>query len=528
MQALGWTPSADLLSLALPLLLSCPMSRLFLSYSRADAVVAIRLHDMLDAAGHDVWMDKSDIKSGAQWRKSIVEAIESAERVLVLLSENSVESDNVRREIDIALDGAVSILPLTLDEVPIPTALRYQLAGIQRHDLFNDFDQGIQALLELLARGKADAGPAHSTSHLRPRAPATGKWIGPSAVCAAAVVTAIALYASTINSAEPAEDTAATFASSPLAVYLFLCAGIYAGFQMTESLLRRPVLREIGDWLMGDSLDGQRAGWSQGFITMFDYVFHVRRRWKRLKIPGFLRSCVVSLGFALLLYGIFTFAGLELLAHKLSVSETFLGALAPDSKWVVTINAVLFTILLAALFNVLPDYVSLIESRYILERLEFASGAGAVFALLAIDAVFTVGIAFVGSAIANVLSPLTSFVMTGNLKELKQWDIPFGLRDLLQVYGVVFGFHPYTSSEVLKPYVTNYCAVFIYSTFLTSGWIWLYLGAGLIVKAGTGFERLRRVMLGPFRVKDRPLSVLGWLCIVVVSAGFWSIQWIGA
>lgn len=493
------------------------MSRLFLSYSRADAASADRLYGALAGHGHDVWMDKSAIQSGAQWRRSIVEAIERSDRVLLLLSRNSATSDHVRREIDIAHDAAVPILPLTLDEVPVPTSLRYQIAGIQRHDLSRDFEEGIGSLLGLLAEDAAGTAPANAAARPLGGRPRHGTWVGRFAVLIATVLTAIALYASNTGDAAVSTSTDAGFVASPFAVYLFLCAGIFALFHMTESLLRRPVLEEIGDWLTGDSLDGQRADRPQGFISMFDAVFKVRHVSKRIKIPGFWRSCFISLAFALLLFGMFTFAGIDLWTKDMG--PTFINKLAPE--WAGTLNAVLFTILIAILFNVLPDYVSIIESRYVLEKIERTSSPIVISLILAVDTVFTVCIAFAGSVAANVLSPLAAFVMTGDMRELANWQIPFDTDSLLGVYMTAVGLH---EPDRVMASVYNYCMVFIYSTFFTSAWIWLYLGAGLIVKAGAGIERFRRLLLGPFRVKERPLSVLGWLCIVGASAGFWSIQ----
>jgi len=497
------------------------MSRLFLSYSRADAADATRLRDALQAKGHDVWMDSSRIQSGAQWRKSIVEAIEKADRVLLLLSGNSIHSDNVRREIDIAQDAAVPILPLMLGEVDIPTSLRYQIAGIQRHNLSHDFEAGVQSLLELLAQVDGEIAPDNSASVPRTENPILGTWIGRFGFLTAMVLTAIALYASTSRSPDPAGNSAGTLASSPLAVYLLLCAGIFALFQMTESLLRRPVLDEIGDWLMGDAIDGERADRPQGFISMFDAVFGVRHVSKRLEIPGFWRSAAVSVSFALLLYGMFNFAGVDLITKELG--PTYIDRFAP--AWASALNGILLTVVLSLLFNVVPDYVSIIESRYVLAKIEELSRPGPILLILVLDTVFTICIAFVGSAVANVLSPLASFVLSGDLKDLVHWEIPFGIEHLLQVYAAAFGlYEPTGEFSNIERGANNYCMVFIYSTFFTSAWIWLYLGAGLVVRAGRRIERLRRLLLGPFRVKERPLSVLGWLCILVASVGFWSIQ----
>jgi hypothetical protein len=126
------------------------MAKLFLCYSRKDADRVSRLASALESAGHSVWIDEQGVVGGEQWRKSIVDAIESSERFILLLSVNSIISDNVRRELDLAEGADVLILPLDLDRVVIPPEMKYQLAGLQRINLYADIEEGIQSLLTLL------------------------------------------------------------------------------------------------------------------------------------------------------------------------------------------------------------------------------------------------------------------------------------------------------------------------------------------------------------------------------------------
>ncbi len=64
--------------------------RIFLSYghdSNEDLVRQIKTD--LEKRGHDVWFDKSDIKFGDDWRRSITEGIVDSNRVLAFLSKYS-------------------------------------------------------------------------------------------------------------------------------------------------------------------------------------------------------------------------------------------------------------------------------------------------------------------------------------------------------------------------------------------------------------------------------------------------------
>ena len=88
---------------------------IFLSYGHDDnAVVVEELHHRLEAAGHTVWIDKSKIKGGADWRATITEGIRKSDRVLSFLSKHSTRDPGVcLDEIGIALvhrHGAIATL----------------------------------------------------------------------------------------------------------------------------------------------------------------------------------------------------------------------------------------------------------------------------------------------------------------------------------------------------------------------------------------------------------------------------------
>jgi hypothetical protein len=120
------------------------MGHIFISYARADSGIVDQIVKKIESSGYQVWIDRGGIQPGAQWKKSIVEAIESADIVLVILSVNSVNSDNVRREIDIAVTANKQIMPISIEKVEIPSTLKYQLAGVQILD-FNT--EGLRPLL---------------------------------------------------------------------------------------------------------------------------------------------------------------------------------------------------------------------------------------------------------------------------------------------------------------------------------------------------------------------------------------------
>ncbi|MCB2231731.1 toll/interleukin-1 receptor domain-containing protein [bacterium] len=79
--------------------------RVFLSYGHdANEELVLRIHADLENRGHDVWIDKKEIRPGDDWRREITEGILNSHQVLSFLSKHSTRDPGVcRDEIAIAL-----------------------------------------------------------------------------------------------------------------------------------------------------------------------------------------------------------------------------------------------------------------------------------------------------------------------------------------------------------------------------------------------------------------------------------------
>ena len=126
------------------------MAKIFISYSRSDKSIIDELINRLEAAGHQVWVDREGIRGGDQWRTQIVEAIENNDVFLLVLSKNSIVSDHVRAEIDLAKESRKKIVPINLQSVEIPSSMKYQLVGLQHINLYIQYETGLQELLATL------------------------------------------------------------------------------------------------------------------------------------------------------------------------------------------------------------------------------------------------------------------------------------------------------------------------------------------------------------------------------------------
>lgn len=107
------------------------MTKLFISYARTDKTVILPLTQNLQDLGFVVWIDVSGIQGGKTWSTEIVKAITDCDFFLLFISSDSVKSDSVRREVDLAYKNKKNIIPLRLEKIDIPLEWDYQTVGIQ-------------------------------------------------------------------------------------------------------------------------------------------------------------------------------------------------------------------------------------------------------------------------------------------------------------------------------------------------------------------------------------------------------------
>ncbi|MCI4665927.1 MAG: TIR domain-containing protein [Neomegalonema sp.] len=93
--------------------------RVFISYSRKDLAAAERLRDELIARGVNAYLDKHDIAPGEPWRERIGKLIASAEKILFLISKDSVSSPICDWEVNEAERQAKPIIPMMIRETPL-------------------------------------------------------------------------------------------------------------------------------------------------------------------------------------------------------------------------------------------------------------------------------------------------------------------------------------------------------------------------------------------------------------------------
>ncbi len=93
----------------------------FISYSHKDEAFAERLHNGLQAKGVRCWYAPHDLSIGARLRPAIDSSIQVYDKLLLVLSKNSVNSQWVEQEVETALrrereENATVLFPVRLDD----------------------------------------------------------------------------------------------------------------------------------------------------------------------------------------------------------------------------------------------------------------------------------------------------------------------------------------------------------------------------------------------------------------------------
>lgn len=128
-------------------------NEVFISYSRRDSDQALELAERLGAAGLSVWIDRHGIGGATQWATEIANAIRECNSLVLLITEHSVISENVQKEVALAAARKKLILPVLLRRAPMPVNLEYHLAGIHRLP-YSDFDSILGVLTGVAVGGR--------------------------------------------------------------------------------------------------------------------------------------------------------------------------------------------------------------------------------------------------------------------------------------------------------------------------------------------------------------------------------------
>jgi hypothetical protein len=150
----------------------------FISHSAQDKKVAETICGALEQSGIQCWVAPRDVRPGKSFPGEITRAIQQSKVMLMIFSRHSNSSEQVLREVQLAVDCRVPIVRLRIEDIPLSDDLRYYLSAPHwldalSHPLSKHIPPLIAAVKELLGPDvEARAGMAPASSAARASEPA--------------------------------------------------------------------------------------------------------------------------------------------------------------------------------------------------------------------------------------------------------------------------------------------------------------------------------------------------------------------
>ena len=148
------------------------MPRVFISYSSVDRGFVEQLIRDLQANGITPWYDQWEMIPGESLTWKIGNAILDNDRMVTIMSPNSVASEWVQRELGVALERefrerSVQVIPALIEDCTIPAFLRDKVYA----DFRSDYRKGLHDLLRAVGWSRVESAvvsnlPDLSTAHI--------------------------------------------------------------------------------------------------------------------------------------------------------------------------------------------------------------------------------------------------------------------------------------------------------------------------------------------------------------------------
>lgn len=158
----------------------------FISHSAQDKKVAETICAALEHSGIQCWVAPRDVRPGRSFPGEITRAIQQSKVMLMVFSRHSNSSEQVLREIQLAVDCRLPIVRLRIEDIPLSDDLRYYLSAPHwldalSHPLSKHIPPLAAALRELLGppSSETDSAPVAQSPPTerapRPRGSAAGQ-----------------------------------------------------------------------------------------------------------------------------------------------------------------------------------------------------------------------------------------------------------------------------------------------------------------------------------------------------------------
>lgn len=174
---------------------------IFISHSSANAQVAEGICSKIEASGHKCFIAPRDIRQGYEYAAEIMNGIDSADAMILVLTKNAVDSPHVLREIERAVSKRVPIIVYKIEESELSKSMEYFL---MTHQWITNPKPGYEDIIDAITTLGKD-NPAVSYSNARKKK-MSRYYILPIAIVISAVLIAGTIMAGTFILKDDEED----------------------------------------------------------------------------------------------------------------------------------------------------------------------------------------------------------------------------------------------------------------------------------------------------------------------------------
>ena len=139
----------------------------FISYSSKDQKVARTICTALEHRGVTCWISFRNVQPGQNFQEQIVKAIRASKIMVLVFTSNANNSNQIKKELALASQSDLVVIPVRIEDITPNEAFAYEFATRQWIDLFDDWENSIAHLVELITTSV-------QASDNRARAPSAG------------------------------------------------------------------------------------------------------------------------------------------------------------------------------------------------------------------------------------------------------------------------------------------------------------------------------------------------------------------
>ena len=131
------------------------MHEVFISYSHKDEKIREAVCQKLEAEGIKCWYAPRNIQPGEEWADSITNALKQSKVMILIFTDNSNNSNQVLREVGLAVDFKEAIIPFKCDNTIPSGSMQYYLSTLHWLNAPDGPESALPELTELTKKALA-------------------------------------------------------------------------------------------------------------------------------------------------------------------------------------------------------------------------------------------------------------------------------------------------------------------------------------------------------------------------------------